>query len=149
MRRRVRWDNVIRVAGAALIVGLVVAWPRLAAPEPEVPAPEAAPLIEDEGGEELPPLRLPEARREPAEVREAPEAADGRERDRRARRRKGSRGHEREAPQGERVVAVRPHSAAPPRRAPTSTPRPNPPPGSPRPAPSPDPDPARTEFGFE
>jgi hypothetical protein len=46
MHRRLRWGNVARAAGAALIVALVVAWPRLAPPEPALPVSEAAPLEE-------------------------------------------------------------------------------------------------------
>jgi hypothetical protein len=55
MHRRVRWENVLRVAGASLLVAAVVAWPRLAPPEPELPAGDAAPLVAGdeprEGGE--------------------------------------------------------------------------------------------------
>jgi hypothetical protein len=44
MRRRVRWENVLRVVAAAVLAAVVVAWPRLAPPEPGLPGPEAAPL---------------------------------------------------------------------------------------------------------
>jgi hypothetical protein len=48
MHRRVRWENVIRVVGATVLVAVVVAWPRLAPPEPRLPATEATPLAGDE-----------------------------------------------------------------------------------------------------
>jgi hypothetical protein len=44
-----RWGNVARAAGAALAVVLVVAWPRLAPPEPALPGTAPAPL-DDRGG---------------------------------------------------------------------------------------------------
>ena len=34
----------MRAAAASLLLAMVVAWPRLAPPEPALPAPEAAPL---------------------------------------------------------------------------------------------------------
>jgi hypothetical protein len=48
MHHRVRWENVIRAAGASLLLAVVVAWPRLAPPDPALPGPEPAPLA---GGE--------------------------------------------------------------------------------------------------
>src|SRR5689334_25321359 len=43
--RRVRWGNVARAAGVLALVGAVVAWPRLDAPEPRLPGDEVAPLV--------------------------------------------------------------------------------------------------------
>ena len=42
--RRIRWGNVGRLAGAAALVAAVVAWPRLAPPEPALPERAARPL---------------------------------------------------------------------------------------------------------
>jgi hypothetical protein len=66
MRRRVRWENVLRVVAAALLAAVVVAWPRLAPPEPGLPGPEAAPL-ESERREPVPvggdgPAAVPDSR---------------------------------------------------------------------------------------
>jgi hypothetical protein len=44
MRRRLRWGNVFRAACVVALVAVVVAWPRLAPPEPGPPRSEAAPL---------------------------------------------------------------------------------------------------------
>ena len=49
MHRRLRWGNVARAAGAALALALIVAWPRLAPPETEVPGDRAMPLGAREG----------------------------------------------------------------------------------------------------
>ncbi|MGI8779332.1 MAG: hypothetical protein ACR2L8_04005, partial [Solirubrobacteraceae bacterium] len=43
---RVRWGNVGRAAGVAGLVALVVAWPRLGSPEPELPGDAATPVAE-------------------------------------------------------------------------------------------------------
>ena len=43
-----RWGNVARAAGAVAVVAVVVAWPRLAPPDPAMPGNEAAPLARDE-----------------------------------------------------------------------------------------------------
>ena len=48
MHRRLRWGNVARTAGAVAVVAVVVAWPRLAPPDPAMPGNEAAPLAGDE-----------------------------------------------------------------------------------------------------
>ena len=48
MHRRLRWGNVARTAGAVAVVAAVVAWPRLAPPDPAMPGNEAAPLAGDE-----------------------------------------------------------------------------------------------------
>jgi hypothetical protein len=54
MRRRVRWENVIRVAVAALLVAMVVAWPLLAPPEPRLPGTAATPLVERDDEPQVP-----------------------------------------------------------------------------------------------
>ena len=48
MHRRLRWGNVARTAAAVAVVAAVVAWPRLAPPDPAMPGNEAAPLAGDE-----------------------------------------------------------------------------------------------------
>jgi hypothetical protein len=53
MHRRLRWRNVAKTAGALTLVAIVVAWPRLAPPEPSVLGSEAAPVVE--GGSETAP----------------------------------------------------------------------------------------------
>ena len=42
--RRIRWGNVGRLAGAATLLAAVVAWPRLAPPDPALPGNAARPL---------------------------------------------------------------------------------------------------------
>jgi hypothetical protein len=42
--RRIRWGNVGRLAGAAALLAAVVAWPRLAPPDPAMPGNAARPL---------------------------------------------------------------------------------------------------------
>jgi hypothetical protein len=54
MHRRVRWENVIRAAGVSLLVAVVVAWPRLAPPEPAMPGAEPAPLVAAEPSPAVP-----------------------------------------------------------------------------------------------
>jgi hypothetical protein len=44
--RRVRWGNVARVVVVAVVVGAIVAWPRLTPPAPSLPGGEARPLVE-------------------------------------------------------------------------------------------------------
>jgi hypothetical protein len=62
MHQRVRWENVLRAAGASLLLAVVVAWPRLAPPEPSLPGPEPAPLAADEPSPPVP-MATPAPRR--------------------------------------------------------------------------------------
>jgi hypothetical protein len=62
MHRRLRWGNVARAAGAAATVAVVVAWPRLAPPEPALPGSGAVPIARDEPEPAAPRARV----REPA-----------------------------------------------------------------------------------
>ena len=54
MRRRVRWENVIRMAVVASLVAMVVAWPLLAPPEPRLPGAAATPLVERDDEPQVP-----------------------------------------------------------------------------------------------
>jgi hypothetical protein len=94
MRRRVRWNNVGRAAGAALIVGLVVAWPRLAPPVPSLPGPQAAPLAGDDDPRAPEPPAVEPAAGRRDRARERNESAGGRPavRRRRARERPAAAG---------------------------------------------------------
>jgi hypothetical protein len=161
MRRRVRWENVIRVAVAALLVAMVVAWPLLAPPEPRLPGTAATPLVErddepqvpgdetrggadrqrigrggDDGraepGEGDPPLV--ERRHEAQRRRRRAERHDEAERRERGRRR-AERHDEAERP-SRPVAQPPPPFADPPEPVGTAVP-------------SPPDDPAAAEFGFE
>jgi hypothetical protein len=157
MHRRVRWENVLRVAGAGLLVAVVVAWPRLAPPEPELPAGDAAPLVagDEPPVESAPPEHLP---RGPAsrrrDERRGGRGRPARRKDDRATKR-GRREAKRDAPRTERD-----RPAANEGRPPTGGKGQEPNEGgpttggggdSPPPAatPAPAPDPAQIEFGFE
>src|SRR5262245_15797432 len=48
--RRVRWGNLGRVAGLAVVVVLVVAWPRLEPAPPKLPGDGARPVVVDGRG---------------------------------------------------------------------------------------------------
>jgi hypothetical protein len=149
MRRRVRWENVFRLAAVGLIVAVVVAWPRLAPPEPRLPGAQATPLVP---GDE-PPL-VPDEEQEPRgdggrvgrrgddDRRQDPRDDDGRRPKRRGdERRRGDdiRGVER--PRGPRRPAT-----APPPAPPTSPPQAT---ATAVPSPTVAQDPAAAEFGFE
>jgi hypothetical protein len=136
MHRRVRWENVFRVAGASLLVAVVVAWPRLAPPEPELPIDEAAPLVagdeprvEPERDDEMP----------GTERARADERRDrGRRRRYRARRDRARRDDDRGGDRPERRTAAPPPApVSPPQPTPTVSPAPPPP------------TPPEVEFGFE
>ena len=128
MRRRVRWNNVLRAAAAALIVVLVVAWPRLAPPAPPVPGP-AVPLGEA-------PAETEDVR--PREI-ERPRVRE-RERRRPVKRKRRRAVRRAAAPAND----VRPNPA-PGVTMEADDPQPA---GDDRGA-APDEDPAQTEFGFE
>jgi hypothetical protein len=161
MRRRVRWENVIRVAVAALLVAMVVAWPLLAPPEPRLPGTAATPLVErddepqvpgdetrggadrqrigrggDDGraepGEGDPPLV--ERRHEAQRRRRRADRHDEAERRERGRRR--AERHDKAERPSRPVAPPPPLSADPPEPVGTAVP-------------SPPDDPAAAEFGFE
>jgi hypothetical protein len=70
MHRRVRWENVVRAAGAGLLVAVVVAWPRLAPPEPALPGAGPAPLVEAEPSPAVPAGTPPPRRGGPTRAHE-------------------------------------------------------------------------------
>jgi len=135
MRRRVRWENVLRVVAAALLVAVVVAWPRLAPPDPGLPGRGAVPL--DPGRPDPLPAVVDEPRaRRRTVVREEP-----------ARRRDD--GERRRAEKRSWRMAVRRKRAPRPRTVEVAPP---PPAASPTPAPTasaPPVAPTESEFGFE
>ena len=45
LRVRVRWDNVARAAALFALALLVIAWPHLRTPEPDLPPAGAVPLL--------------------------------------------------------------------------------------------------------
>jgi protein TonB len=120
LRHRIRWGNVTRLVAALAVVALVLAWPRLGPPEPQLPPATVVPLSDPE--ETLPPRR-PRPRRPERPRRVARERPRPAKRPRRA---------VRERP---RPVAKRPRRVAPsrPRLRTVPPPKPNPPP-KPRPA---------------
>jgi hypothetical protein len=137
MRRRVRWGNVGRVAGAVAVVALVVAWPRLGGDPLVAPGGEVVPLVARPSPR---PARAPQvvptptATAQVGKVKEKPE----RRRDRRAKPRNPA------PPAGVRVT---PPVAAPP--AQPVAPAPQAPTRAAPPPPAPTIDPAEREFGFE
>ena len=150
MHHRVRWENVIRAAAASLLVAVVVAWPRLAPPEPRLPAPEAAPLVGDEPIVEPAPAAPSRRSRRRASARGAARIAGGgrprrrgadgavAEPSRPARtRRRATDGEARPAGGERRRPATSGGGPATSGPAPSAAP------------PTPAPDPAQTEFGFE
>ena len=160
--RRIRWGNVGRLAGAAALVAAVVAWPRLAPPEPALPERAARPL-DGLGAAPVatPPPELllatpPKLRGRPGGRPRRSHAKARREKSEEVRPGDGGRGVKRRRPR--RTSARRePGSSAPRGAAPERAPA-EPPPvgeggGRPRDtAPAGEPsggDPAETEFGFE
>jgi hypothetical protein len=47
MHRRLRWGNVARTAGVVALAAVVVAWPRLAPREPDLPGSDVAPVTKE------------------------------------------------------------------------------------------------------
>ena len=134
----------MRAAAASLLLAMVVAWPRLAPPEPALPAPEAAPLAGEPPADPPPPPRA----REPARRREAPARVKGGRRVRAAKRRSRVRSRI-ERPRKARTRHRRvPHGEEPttPVRANGTEPAVG---GGTNGAVAPPPDPAQAEFGFE
>ncbi len=134
----------MRAAAASLLLAMVVAWPRLAPPEPALPAPEAAPLAGEAPADPPPPPRV----REPARPREAPARVKGGRRVRAAKRRsrvrsrierpRKARTRHRRAPHGEEpATPVRANGTEPAAGGGTNGDF------------APPPDPAQAEFGFE
>ena len=139
MHRRVRWENVLRAAGASLLVAVLVAWPRLAPPEPRLPGAEPAPLAAGE-----PPADpVPEARagvRTPRRDRpmRRPRTHDG--------DRPGTKPRKRARKRRERASKEHPPPAPRERAAPERAPVVS---GGAPPSGGTTPDPAQAEFGFE
>ncbi len=118
--RRIRWGNVARAIALLAAVGLVVAWPRLSAPPPELPP---APRLATPGWAEPPaPERAPGRR-----AKHARRAGPDRGRDRAPRREVG-----RLAPVGRerRDPVPRPAPAGSPRARPATVRRPTTPGGT-------------------
>jgi hypothetical protein len=143
MRRRVRWGNVGRVAGAVAVVALVVAWPRLGGDPLVAPGGVVVPLATPNPSDPpAPPRAAPRRRVVPTPTATAQIGKPRKPaRSRRARRAKPRHPA---PPAGVRVtprVAATPaQPVAPAPQAPTRA--------APRP-PAPTIDPAEREFGFE
>jgi hypothetical protein len=134
MALRVRWGNVGRAGAGVALVALVVAWPRLAGPVPEVPGGEARPVVA--GPVEVPAGSVATPRKRaaiPRKRRVVPRVATPRK-----------RRHRRTAHRGEARMVVRPSAVVAPVVTPPAAV--SPPPVS---APAPTVDPAEREFGFE
>jgi outer membrane biosynthesis protein TonB len=129
IRGRVRWANVARALALVAVAALVVAWPRLRAPAPEVPRGAAVPVRQapaPAGPVTTPePEPAPTAEPDPEPARTAPPARTPRRRS---------------AKQPRRRMTARTATAP----APAAVPAPTPPP----PAPAPWRAPSR-EFGVE
>jgi len=134
MRGRVRWGNVGRVAGAAAVMALVVAWPRLGGDAVVVPGGAAVPFVAGSPR----PAPTPRVMPTPAGTAQVGEVKEKSAPPRRARRRKH--------PAGARRGTT---PAAPRAPAPVAPPQPAPQPTPPAPPPEPTIDPAEREFGFE
>ncbi|HEX2410558.1 MAG TPA: hypothetical protein VHJ39_05285 [Solirubrobacteraceae bacterium] len=168
--RRIRWGNVGRLAGGLAVIAAVVAWPRLAPPQPALPSEVARPLDGlgiDPAATPPAELLVPQPRqRTRGSERRARETRRGRSatgdararRKRRARRMTGAGERRRSevqarpdpgsgAPNGREEGGGVPGSRE---RASGGQRRPDPPAAADRPAAAtPDEDPAQTEFGFE
>jgi hypothetical protein len=149
MRRRVRWENVLRVAGAGLLVAVVAAWPRLAPPEPRLPGAQAKPLVP---GKERP-VVLDEEQEPRADAGrvgrrgdDAPRSERRGEADRRVERRSDERRRGDDIRRAERRREPRRPAPAPPPPPPNSPPQPT---ATAAPSPTVAQDPAAAEFGFE
>jgi hypothetical protein len=126
---RVRWGNVARVVALAVVAAVVVAWPRLRAPAPEVPAGAAVPVREAPASTTLAepaPQPVTTTRAAPVAVREPQAPASAPATRRRARTTKARRSAApRPRRRARRVTTTRampPPAAAPP-RAPWRPPR--------------------------
>ena len=152
---------MFRVAGASLLVAVVVAWPRLAPPEPALPATEATPLVGDESlGEAPPPVGAArrDARDRAGEERRAAKAARAKKGRRNAARMKGRRTRDgatrgrrtrRVRTKRDRAPATNDGATMPPTNAGGSVPAPSAGGSPPAATTTPAADPAQTEFGFE
>jgi hypothetical protein len=98
--RRVRWGNVVRAAVAVGLVGAVIAWPRLAPPEPRLPASGAVDPRADGGRREPKTMRLPAAKRTDRESGRRDGAHEARSVEGRRGRRDMRRGADRAAGEG-------------------------------------------------
>jgi hypothetical protein len=139
MRGRVRWGNVGRVAGAAAVVALVVAWPRLGGDPLVAPGGVAVPLAMPDPPAP-PPRAVPRRRVVPTPTAQVGKARKP-VRPRRARRAKP---RDPAPPAGNPVT---PPVAGPPAQ-PVAPAQPAPTRAAPAP-PAPTIDPAEREFGFE
>jgi hypothetical protein len=142
--RRIRWDNVARLAALVALALLVVAWPRLGGRAPRLPPPTAVPVAtappavpQQSGGRSLRATRPRPAKRAPARRTE------------RAKRPARAEQQRAPAPAKRPTLVVRPPAVAK-RRGPPPPPTRPPPRGPPlaRRATSPRADPAATEFGL-
>ena len=134
----------MRAAAASLLLAMVVAWPRLAPPDPALPGADPAPLAAGEPPAGPSPPRV----REPARPREAHARVKGGRRLRAAKRRNRRSERPREARTRHRRV---PHDDEPattggPVRANGTEPAAG---GGTNGEVAPPPDPAQAEFGFE
>jgi hypothetical protein len=167
--RRIRWSNVGRLAGGLAVIAAVVAWPRLAPPQPALPSEVARPLDGlgiDPAATPPAELLVPRPRKPRQRTRGSERRAretgrgrsatgDARERRKRRARRTTGAGERRRS-----EVQTRPDPGSVGREEGGGLPgsrerasggqRPDPPAAADRPAAAtPDEDPAQTEFGFE
>jgi hypothetical protein len=121
IRGRVRWANVARALALVAVAALVVAWPRLRAPAPEVPRGAAVPVRQAPAPVE--PIATPEPEPEPAPTAK-PDAEPVRATPRRAPRTRAAKPRRRATPRTAtaRVAAPAPAPAPPPAPAPGRAP---------------------------